>query len=262
MTNNLFGEQLRESRARRKWSQLDLALEANITQRHLSFLETGRSVPSRDMVIRLSEVLDLPLRERNRLLHNAGYAPMYLARSLDDPSLAQARAALDRFLVAHEPFPALAVDRHWNMVAKNSGIDFLLSSVRDGNLLKAPVNVLRLALHPDGLAPAIANLPQWRAHLLDRLRHQAKATSDPDLAALLKELEHLPCEAPAEASEELDEILVPIHLTLPVGDVAFFSTTMVFGAPSDITLSELAIEAFYPMDARTAELLTGASGGP
>ncbi|MGZ3304645.1 MAG: helix-turn-helix domain-containing protein [Asticcacaulis sp.] len=255
MIRNLFGEQIRVRRRRQKWSQLELALEADITQKHLSFLETGRSMPSRDMVIRLSEVLDIPLRDRNELLRNAGFAPLYLERTLADPSLAPARLALDRVLVAHEPFPALAVDRYWNLLFKNRAVDLLLAGIRDAGLLKPPVNVIRLALHPDGLAPSIENLSQWRAHLLARVRHQLNASPDPLLASLYDEFAALPCPNIESTFEDDSGIFIPLHLNLPMGRLSFFSTTMVFGAPFDVTLSELAVEAFFPMDLQTSERL-------
>jgi transcriptional regulator with XRE-family HTH domain len=179
-----FGDHLRDWRQRRRLSQLDLAQEAEISTRHLSFVETGRSVPSREMVLRLAERLDVPLRERNAMLVAAGYAPMYRERPLDDPALAPARKAIDALLKSHEPHPALAVDRHWNLVAANGMLPHLMQGA-DDSLLMPPVNVLRLSLHPKGLASKIANLAQWRSHIFERLRHQVNATGDMTLAALL-----------------------------------------------------------------------------
>ncbi|HSI55234.1 MAG TPA: helix-turn-helix domain-containing protein, partial [Ramlibacter sp.] len=176
-----FGEHLRHWRQHRRLSQLDLAQEADISTRHLSFVETGRSVPSREMVLRLAERLDVPLRERNALLVAAGYAPMYRERPLDDPALSPAKQAVDLILRSHEPYPALAVDRHWNLLAANRMLPHLLATV-DPSLLQGPVNVLRLSLHPQGLAPKIVNLAQWRNHLLERLRQQVHATDDAVLA--------------------------------------------------------------------------------
>jgi transcriptional regulator with XRE-family HTH domain len=178
-----FGDHLRHWRQHRRLSQLDLAHEADISTRHLSFVETGRSVPSREMVLRLSERLDIPLRERNALLVAAGYAPMYRERPLNDPALDSARQAVELLLKSHEPYPALALDRHWNIVATNRMVPHLLAGA-DPSLLQAPVNVLRLSLHPKGLAPRIANLVQWRDHLFERLRQQITATADPALVAL------------------------------------------------------------------------------
>jgi len=185
------GEHLRGWRLRRRLSQLDLALEADISARHLSFLETGRAQPSRDMLLHLAEQLDVPLRERNVLLAAAGYAPVFRERSLEDPALAAARAAIDLVLAGHDPFPAIAVDRHWKLVSANMAAGLLLAGV-DQDLLRQPVNVLRLALHPNGLAPRTVNLAEWRAHLLARLRRQIELTADPHLIKLLNELERYP----------------------------------------------------------------------
>ena len=192
-----FGDYLRHWRRHRRLSQLDLAQEADISTRHLSFVETGRSLPSREMVLRLAERLDVPLRERNALLVAAGYAPMYRERPLDDPALAAARQAVELILKSHEPYPALAVDRHWNLVAANRMLPHLLAGA-DPALLQAPVNVLRLSLHPRGLASKIVNLAQWRSHLFERLRQQIQATGDTALAALLEELRGYPMPEDAE----------------------------------------------------------------
>ena len=245
-------------RQRRRLSQLILALEAGISQKHLSFVESGRSIPSRDMVIRLSEALDIPLRERNAMLLAAGYAPHYLARPLDAPSLVPARAAIDLVLKGHEPFPALAIDRHWTMVAANAAVVALLGGVRDRKLLEPPVNVLRLSLHPDGLAPFIANLTEWRHHLFIRLGHQIAATADGALITLQKELQTyaVPNEDKGEAGlQAWGEVFVPMVLNMPFGTLSFFSATTVFGTPTDITLSEIDIEAFFPADEETRQLL-------
>ncbi len=186
-----FGAHLRHWRTHRRLSQLDLAQEAEVSTRHLSYVETGRAAPSREMVLRLAERLDVPLRERNALLVAAGFAPMYRQRSLDDPAMAAARRAVDLVLKGHEPFPALAVDRHWNLVAHNALVPLLMAGASP-ELLKPPINVLRLSLHPDGLAPRIANLAQWRAHLLERLQQQIAATGDAVLQALHDELAAYP----------------------------------------------------------------------
>ena len=255
-----FGELLKDWRARRRMSQLDLALDAEISQKHLSFIETGRSIPSRDMVIRLSEVLDMPLRERNRLLNAAGYAAMYMARSLDDPSLAAARAAIDQLLSAHDPYPALAVDPHWTLIAANQSLQNLLAVVADKALLEPPVNVLKLSLHPGGFAPFIINLGQWRTHILMRLRHQMQASGDGALSQLLTELESLPAPDDNEGQGDFGDVYVPLRLRLPMGELSFFSTTTVFGAPFDVTLSEIAVEAFFPADAATQAILRGTTG--
>jgi transcriptional regulator with XRE-family HTH domain len=248
------GGLIREWRRRRRLSQLALASEAEISQRHLSFLESGRARPSREMLLLLAEQLGVPLRERNVLLVAAGFAPHYPQRAYDDPEMAAAREAVARVLAAHEPFPALAVDRHWTMLAANRAVSPLLTGVAPW-LLRPPVNVLRLGLHPDGIAPRVANLPEWRAHILERLRRQAEQTADPALLALLNELRGLPGGAPLRVDHDAGAVAVPLRLRTEAGELAFLSTTTVFGTPVDVTLSELAIEAFLPADARTAEAL-------
>jgi transcriptional regulator with XRE-family HTH domain len=255
------GDHLRAWRQQRRLSQLDLALEAEISQKHLSFVESGRSQPSRDMVLLLAEHLGVPLRERNALLLAAGYAPVYLERALEDPSLQAAKSAIDLVLKGHEPYPALAVDRHWTLLAANAAVAPLLDLVADPDLLRPPVNVLRLSLHPGGLAPAIANLEEWRAHLIARLRQQIRATADPVLAELLTELLTYPAPgAPVRkghvpVSEDEPAIVVPLRLRVGEATLSFISTTTVFGTPVDITLSELALETFFPADRETAQAL-------
>jgi len=254
-TTRPVGDLLREWRQRRRMSQLDLACEAEISTRHLSFLETGRSLPSRDMVLHLADRLDVPLRERNVLLVAAGFAPVFRERPLGDPALAPARRAVEQVLTAHEPYPALAVDRHWTLVSANAAVAPLLAGV-DAALLQPPVNVMRLALHPQGLAPRIANLAEWRAHLLLRLGRQVELSADPVLTALLRELAAYPAPASARQAEQGEAgVMVPFRLRMEAGELAFFSTTTVFGTPVDITLAELALEAFFPADAATAEAL-------
>jgi transcriptional regulator with XRE-family HTH domain len=252
-----FGEHLRQWRLRRRMSQLELASEADISTRHLSFVETGRSSPSREMVLRLAERLDVPLRERNALLVAAGYAPMYRERPLDDPALAAAREAVQCILRSHEPYPALAVDRHWNLLAANAMVSHLLQGVAPA-LLQPPVNVLRLSLHPQGVAPRIVNLGQWRHHLFERLRQQIQATGDPVLQQLEEELRSYPVAPEAEAPHLAGEVLgiaMPLQLRSPAGILSFISTMTVFGTPVDITLQELALETFFPADAPTADAL-------
>jgi transcriptional regulator with XRE-family HTH domain len=256
-----IGTLLRAWRQRRRRSQLDLALDAEVSQRHLSFVESGRAAPSREMVLRLSEQLEVPLRERNALLLAAGFAPPYAERPLDDPAMAAARAAVEMILRAHMPHPALAVDRHWRLVAANGALAPLLAGVAEPALLAPPVNVMRLALHPGGLAPRIANFSQWRAHLLERLRRQVEASADPVLAALLAELAALEAPAGGVAGQHPPGgILVPLELETAAGRLSLISTTTVFGTPAEITLSELAIEAFYPADSATAERLRRLAG--
>jgi transcriptional regulator with XRE-family HTH domain len=254
------GGLLRTWRERRRLSQLELAGAADISARHVSFLETGRSVPSRAMLLRLAERLDIPLRERNALLLSAGYAPMYSERRLDDPALAQARTAVDLVIAGHSPYPALAVDRHWTMLSHNASVGLLMGGV-DESLLQRQVNVLRLGLHPKGLAPRIANYTQWRAHVLMRLRQQIAATADPILMELLAELESYPTTSTGEQEQgpaddvDYGGVVVPFRLRTENGILSFFSTTTVFGTPLDITLAELAIESFFPADPQTMETL-------
>lgn len=255
------GGLLRAWRERRRLSQLELAGAADISARHISFLETGRSAPSRSMLLRLAERLEIPLRERNALLLSAGYAPMYSERRLDDPVLQQARKAVELVIAGHEPYPALAVDRHWTLVSANAAVGVLLTGI-EPRLLEPPVNVLRLGMHPEGLAPRIGNYVQWREHTLTRLRQQIAATADPILIEMLAELQSYPqvttVSMPPTASDTTDYggVVVPFTLLTEHGLLSFFSTTTVFGTPLDITLAELAIESFFPADARTAEALS------
>lgn len=256
-TTRPVGEQLRDWRQRRHLSQLDLAGLADISSRHLSFMETGRSLPSRAMLLRLSDRLDVPLRERNQLFVAAGFAPVYAERRLDDPALQDARRAIDLVLRGHEPYPALAIDRHWNMHAANRAVDPFLKGVAP-HLLEPPVNVLRLSLHPEGVAPRVANLGEWRAHLLQRLRQQVEGSGDPVLEALLQELLAYPAPAHEEPPSPT-AFVVPMRLRTEVGELAFISTTTVFGTPVEVTLSELAIESFFPADEKTAKVLRAMS---
>lgn len=255
-----FGQLLREWRQRRRLSQLDVATEAEISSKHLSFLETGRSQPSREMLLKLAELLDVPLRERNTMLVAAGFAPVFTERSLDDPGLRAAREAVDLVLRGHEPYPALAIDRHWTMLASNRAVAPLLEGVSPA-LLKPPVNVLRLSLHPEGLAPRIVNLSAWRAHLFARLRRQIDVSGDRELVVLHDELMQLPAPAANAREVRIDagSVAVPFQLAMNGGVLSFISTTTVFGTPIDITLSELALETFFPADATTAQILRGSS---
>jgi transcriptional regulator with XRE-family HTH domain len=253
-----IGDLLRAWREQRHLSQLDLAAEAEISQKHLSFIESGRAAPSRDMVLLLAEYLEVPLRERNTMLLAAGFAPVFRDRPLTDPALAHALATIDRVLKAHEPYPALTLDRHWNMVSANAAVSPLLAPV-DPELMKPPVNVLKVSLHPRGLAPLIVNLPEWRGHLLERLRRQIRITRDPALNKLMAELVAYPSagastRSPASAAPP-EEIAVPLKLRTQSGELSFLSTVTVFGTPVEITLSELSLEAFYPADPVTASVL-------
>jgi transcriptional regulator with XRE-family HTH domain len=253
------GPLLREWRKRRRLTQLDLALDAGISARHLSFVETGRSKPSAEMVLLLAEQLEVPFRERNHLLLAAGHAPAFAERSLDDPELAPVREALELILSGHEPYPALAVDRGWNLVASNSAMGALAEWV-DPALLEPPVNVMRVGLHPRGLAQWIVNLGEVRAYFLGRLRRQVAITGDADLAALLEEVVGYPAAPDAHdpASEAAaGEILTPLlQLRAPDGrELSFLATVASFGTPFEVTTSELSIELAFPADAATAEAL-------
>lgn len=249
------GAMLREWRQRRGLSQLGLACDADVSTRHLSFVETGRAAPSRSLLMHLAEQLAIPLRERNALLVTAGYAPVFPERGLEDPALAAAHAVVARLLEAQAPFPALAVDRQWTLVNANAMARRLLTEGASPALLAPPVNVMRLALHPEGLAPRIANLPEWRAHLLERLAQQAASTADRGLARLLAELRGYPAPGKPARVPDASEIAVPLLLRAESVTLSLLTTTTVFGTPTDITLSELAIEQFFPADAATAAAL-------
>jgi transcriptional regulator with XRE-family HTH domain len=246
-----IGAHLRQWRQRRHLSQLDLAGDAEISARHLSFVETGRAAPSRDMVLKLAERLEVPLRERNVLLVAAGFAPAFQQRSLDDPALKSVRAAIDLVLRAHEPNPALAVDRHWNLVSANRMVMPLLEGVPE-RLLGQPFNVLRLSFHPEALAARTVNLAEWCGHLLERLHRQCEATADPGLMQLYHELKSYPIPA-RSAPLPADNVAIPFKLRFGSEVLSFMSATMIFGTPVDITLSELALETFFPADELTAE---------
>ncbi len=244
-----FGNELKQWRQRRRLSQLELAVDARISTRHLSFIETGRSRPSRGMVLHLAELLELPLRERNNLLLAAGFSPAFSANALDAKAMAAAMSAVDMVLSAHGAFPAIAVDRCWNLLRTNAAARRLLGGVAP-SLLEAPANVLRLTLHPEGLAPRLINLGQVRSHILSRLQRQVRQGADAEMARLLEELSAYP--APIGPEVELStpdaDVLVPLRLETPFGVMSMFSTITVFGTPTDVTLSELAVEAFYPAD--------------
>ncbi len=264
---NGFGQALREWRRRRGLSQLALSGLAEVSTRHLSWLETDKAAPSRAMVLRLAERLEVPLRERNALLAVAGFAPLFAQRAWDDPALASARSSVQRLLDAHEPWPALAVDRRWQLVAHNRLVPLLLAQVAPA-LAQPPIHVLRLSLHPQGLAPMIEGLPNWRHYVLLRLQRQCLATGDPQLIALRDELQALPPppghpawpalddqEDGSAPGDAIDDVAVPLALRTPHGLLRFITTLTVFGAPRDVSLSELAIETLLPADAATAETL-------
>lgn len=257
-TGPAFGAQIRDWRQRRRLSQLELASDARISTRHLSFIETGRARPSRGMLLHLAELLDVPLRERNRLLLAAGFSPAFPANALDAQALSAAMSAVELVLNAHGAFPAIAVDRHWNLLRANAAARRLMQGVAP-RLLAPPANVLRMTLDPEGLAPAIMNLAQLREHLLGRLLRQARGTGDARLQALHEELERLPAPAqvsPIDAMSTPDpDVVVPMRMRTPHGVLSVFSTITVFGTPVDVTLSELAVEAFFPADDSSRDLL-------
>jgi transcriptional regulator with XRE-family HTH domain len=254
-TTRPVGDLLRDWRRRRRLSQLELSNVAGISTRHLSFLETGRARPSREMVLRLTERLDVPLRERNGLLMAAGFAPVYRERSIEDPEMRPARQALNRVLDGHEPYPAVVVDRGWNLVLANEAAMLFLEDVPD-ELVRPPVNLHRLALHPQGLARRVVNLPEVRAHLVGRMARQVSLTGDPELAALHEETraygEPGDDDVPHEPSHD---IALPTRLRYGDRVLSFFSTVTTFGTAEDVTLAELAIEAFFPADDETAGFL-------
>jgi len=254
------GPLLRDWRQRRRMSQMELALEAGVSTRHLSFVETGRSRPSAEMVLHLAERLDVPLRERNELLLAAGFAPQYSARDFDDPALREVRDAVSRVLAAHEPYPAIAVDRYWNLVASNEALGPILEGVAP-ELLVPPVNTIRLALHPDGVAPRILNLGEYRADLVDRLDRAARLTGDPLLTELYEEMLGYPGpelggQSPVDAAVTVGLQLAPAPGS-DAPELSFFSTITTFGTAVDVTVSELAVEAFFPADDQTATYLRG-----
>jgi transcriptional regulator with XRE-family HTH domain len=260
------GELLRDWRQRRRMSQLLLATEADISTRHLSFVESGRALPSREMVMHLAERLEVPLRARNTLLVAAGYAPLFRERPLSDPQLAAAREAVELVLKGHEPYPALAIDRHWTIVAANRALAPLIGTA-SAALLAPPVNALRLSLHPEGIASSIVNWHAWRAHVLARLQRQIDVSGDETLVALRDELAAYPAPHGAQRAQEddtsvLNQIAVPLRVRNALGVLSFFSTTTVFGTPVDVTLSELAIEAFFPADPQTAAALRAHAEAP
>jgi transcriptional regulator with XRE-family HTH domain len=251
------GTLIRDWRHRRHLSQLELAGDAEISTRHLSFIETGRATPSRDMVLRLAERLDVPLRARNTLLVSAGFAPLYSERPLNDPALHVAMTAIEHLLRAHAPFPALAIDRHWNLVTANDTARGLMTDV-DGSLVTPPINVLRLSLHPHGLAARIVNLGEWKAHVLTRLRRQVDVSGDAELEGLAAELSAYPAPpAPRDsrAGAEMAGVVIPFKLRTASGVLSFLTTTTIFGTPVDVTLSEIALESFFPADEATAAAL-------
>ncbi|WP_116999855.1 helix-turn-helix domain-containing protein [Desertimonas flava] len=254
------GHLVRTWRQRRRRSQLDVAIGADISARHLSFVETGRSLPSRTMIARLCDELDVPLRERNRLYLAAGFAPMHPERPLAD--LGSARAAVEAVLTGHEPNPALAVNARWELLAANDAALSILG-LADGPPLDEPFNVMRGTLHPDALAPRVVNYEQWRAHVVRRIRRHAARTADPALSELADEIESYPQRDGhrVDIDDVGEDLVIPLRLRTDGGELTFLYTVTVFGAPRDVTLDEIAIETFFPADAATAALLRAAADG-
>jgi transcriptional regulator with XRE-family HTH domain len=258
----LVGALLREWRQRRNLSQLEVAMRSAVSARHLSFIETGRARPSREMILHLAERLDVPLRERNHLLLAAGFAPVFGERSLDESEMAPVGAALERFLSAHEPYPAVVIDRYWNIIAANRGVAYVTQGVAP-ELLAPPATALRIALHPDGMAPRISNLAAWSGYLLRRLRREIELTRDPELESLYEEILAYPAVGTPHARSDPapgDDILLMHELCLEDTTLTLFSTLTTFGTARDLTLAELTIEAFYPANSQTAEALAAAAG--
>lgn len=252
-----FGTLLKEWRARRRISQLALAAEADVSARHIGFMEVGRSNPSREMVLRLADRLSVPLRERNAMLVAAGYAPVYRQRSLEDTEMQPVREAVELVLAGHDPYPAVAVDRYWNVVQTNTAASVFTELV-DPRMLEPPINVYRVSLHPDGLASAVGNFPEYAAHLLARLRQDIDTSGDPDLAALLREVESYPTVRGLPPHADVRQaVVLPMRLRHGDEDLALFTTITVFGTPVDVTVAEMAIESFFPADAETARFLRG-----
>lgn len=259
MNNSTFGEHLRVWRQLRHLSQQGLAECADLSPRHLSFLETGRSSPSREMVLRLSDRLNIPARERNIILESAGFAPMFKASPLDAPEMQAAKRSLDIVLKSHMPNPCLVINGRYEVVAMNQAVGILLDGAKPV-FLAEPINVVKFSLHPDGLGSSIVNFAQWRSHILDRLERQLELTSDPYLKSLIAEVRDYPLpnphpRAPDQENDPLG-VLLPLRLNSPSGILSFISTVTIFGTPHDITLQELAIETFFPADDFTAAELS------
>ncbi|EGI76548.1 helix-turn-helix domain-containing protein [Hylemonella gracilis] len=254
-----IGEQLRTWRERRHLSQLALAVQAEVSSRHLSFIETGRAQPGRELILRLADELDIPLRERNDLLIAAGFAPVFQARNFEDAAFDSLRAIVDLTLERHKPFPAYLIDRHWNIIRSNAAVPALFEGV-DAALLRPPVNVIRLVLHPGGMAPRILNLAAWRSHYLHLLRRQIQMTADPQLEALLRETLAYPI-GKHDAWNGSDSPSLPLIVQTRLGQLSFIGATTVFGSPADVTLEEVALEVLHPADAHTEQAVQAAAAG-
>ena len=247
-----MGELIRGWRERRQLSQLQLAHRADVSTRHVSFVETGRSKPTRTMIERLATHLEVPLRERNQLLLAAGFAPIHPQRSLAAPELLAVSHALQSLLDAHLPHPALVLDRVWDIVDRNAATDLLMEGCA-AHLLEPPVNAVRLTLHPDGLAPRIGNLGQWRTHLIGQVRHRAQRTGDRRLHDLAAEVAAYPGDD--AGTPVRSEVVIPLELTIGDTQVRFFSISAAVESALDVTVDELRVEAFYPADEMTRQLL-------
>ena len=246
------GQLLRDWRERRRLSQLDLSIQAEISTRHLSFVETGRSKPTPEMILKLTEHLDVPLRERNQLLLAGGYAPAYPQHGLDAPELASVRDALRQVLRGHEPYPAVVINRWWELLDANAAVRVMTAGCAP-ELLEPPVNVLRLSLHPDGMAPRIINLPQWRGHLLEQVRRRAQQTGDARLTTLYEEL--LDYRGGLDTAPPASNVVLPLRLRHDTGELSFFAISATVETAADVTVDELVIESFYPADRTTAQQL-------
>jgi transcriptional regulator with XRE-family HTH domain len=273
MTTATIGTLLRDWRVRRGRSQLDVSVDAGVSTRHLSYVETGRSRPSPELVLLLAQHLDVPLRERNQLLLAAGYAPRYGQTSLDDPSMTHVRSSIQRMLDAHDPYPGVAIDRRWDVVLANRAASLLIADV-PAHVIGGRPNVHRVCLHPDGLARSTINLTDWATYLVGQLRRTAVLTGDPGVDELLTEVEAYPAVAALERHPSSDRtgvdpgphdgaptLLVPFRWASPLGDLELFTTLTTFGTPRDVTLDELAIELFFPADDTTARALSAAQSG-
>ena len=252
------GSELKRWRERRRLTQLGLSAAAGVSTRHLSFIETGRSKPSRDMILHLSECLDVPLRQQNTLLLASGHSPEYSQKSLAEAPMSAVSEAIDRIIDAHDPYPAVVVDQQWEMIAGNQAVRILTEGAAEF-LLEPPVNVLRLSLHPEGMAPRIVNLAQWRTHLLARLAREVEVSADAQLSSLLDELRAYPSGGDWHDDDHTNSLLGPLRVRAGDTELAMFSTTTVFGTPRDVTLAEIAIESFYPSDTQTADYFRSAA---
>lgn len=259
----LFGDLLRDWRRRRRLSQLDLACDAEISTKYLSALETGQVTPSREMVLLLADRMNIAIRERNALLAAAGFVPLYMERRLTDAAMTGARQGIDAILTGQEPNPALALDQRWMLLASNQALDHLIAGV-DPLLLRPPINFLRLMLHPAGLAPRIINLRDWREHMMSRLRRQIEFSGDMVVNDLLEEIRDYPLPRgapPPPRSTPHEAVVVPFRLVTIDGELSFMTMTTVFAAPTDVTLSEIMIDSFFPLDAGTVDIMRKMADG-